>query len=146
MLAKLTLGVGLGFLWFGLSASSVAGQTASTTRDGVYTAAQAQQGKILYGKQCASCHADSLDGVGQNPPLAGDDFLNNWQDQTLADLDTKIRTTMPATKPGSLTPEETAQLLAYMLSANKFPTGKTELPADAGQLKAIQIEPLPAKP
>jgi len=29
-------------------------QAASTTRDGVYTVEQAQQGKALYQKQCAS--------------------------------------------------------------------------------------------
>src|SRR6266702_4416067 len=61
-------------------------QTGSSTRDGVYTADQAQQGKAIYGKQCAMCHGAALLGVGQIAPLAGDDFMANWTGKTLADL------------------------------------------------------------
>ena len=158
--AKITGVVGIILFLSGMSASMLPAQTASTpstpaqtaspatasTRDGVYTAEQAQQGKTLYAQQCTKCHGASLEGTGQNPPLTGDDFLNNWQGQTLADLFTRIRTTMPAIKPGSLTPAETSQLVAYILDANTFPSGKTELPADPGPLKAIHIDAPQAKP
>jgi hypothetical protein len=33
-------------------------------------------------------------------------------------------------------------VLAFMLDKNKFPGGKTELPADFDGLKTIRIEPL----
>src|ERR1700721_1956122 len=42
---------------------------AASVWDGVYTAGQADRGKALYGKQCASCHGAGLDGSGQAPPL-----------------------------------------------------------------------------
>ncbi|MBT9330781.1 c-type cytochrome [Paracidobacterium acidisoli] len=112
----------------------------ASTQDGVYTSEQADQGKALYtAKMCSTCHGATLGGFGQNPPLAGNDFLNNWSDQTVGDLFSKIQTTMPATAPGSLKPEETAQIVAYILSANKFPAGKTELPQDTAKLKTIHI-------
>ncbi|MHB8390648.1 MAG: c-type cytochrome [Acidobacteriaceae bacterium] len=158
--AKITGVVGIIVFLSGMSASMLPAQTASTpstpaqttssatasTRDGVYTAEQAQQGKTLYTQLCIECHGASLEGMGQNPSLTGDDFLNNWQGQTLADLFTRIRTTMPALKPGSLTPAETALLVAYILDANTFPSGKTVLPADPVPLKAIHIDAPQAKP
>jgi len=54
-----------------------------------------------------------------------------------------IQKLMPATKPGSLTRPEAADLLAYILSFNKFPAGKTELPSDEDSLKKITL-PKPA--
>ena len=130
----------VGFLVFGLSQQMLSAQSPSSTRDGVYTADQAQHGKDLYDKQCAMCHGATLQGMGQNSPLSGSDFMDKWVDQTLADLFAKIHTTMPATKPGSLTPEETAQAISYILSSNKFPAGKTELSSDPAVLKTIHID------
>jgi mono/diheme cytochrome c family protein len=134
------------FVVFGSWGNVLRTQTISSTRDGAYTSEQASQGKTLYSKQCAICHGTALEGMGQNPPLAGDDFINNWDGQTLADLDAKIQTTMPATSPGSLTPAETTQLLAYILSANQFPAGKTAIPDDPSKLKAIRIDKPQQKP
>lgn len=118
----------------------LAAQSASSTRDGVYTADQADQGHVVYAKKCATCHGAALEGSGQNPPLAGDPFMQNWTGQTLADLFSKIQATMPATQPGSLKPDEIAQLLAYILRANEFPAGKTALPQTMDQLKNIHVE------
>ena len=52
-----------------------------------------------------------------------------------------VRTTMPQDGPGSLSPASTADVLAFMLNRNKFPGGKTELPADLDGLKTIRIDP-----
>ncbi|MGA7343208.1 MAG: cytochrome c, partial [Terracidiphilus sp.] len=114
-------------------------QAASSTRDGVYTAEQAQQGKALYQKQCATCHGNALEGMGKNVPLTGNVFLDKWTDQTLADLFMKTNTTMPASAPGTMTPDETSQVLAYILSMNKFQPGRNPLPTDPDGLGAIRI-------
>ena len=123
----------------GLLRQIVLAEAATSTRDGVYTAEPAEQGKVIYQKQCASCHQDTLEGKGKNAPLIGDVFLNKWKDQTMADLFMKTNTTMPAASPGSLTPDETARALAYILQMNKFEPGKKELPTDPDGLAAIQI-------
>jgi S-disulfanyl-L-cysteine oxidoreductase SoxD len=108
-------------------------------RNGVYTAEEAQRGKAIYQNQCGMCHGDALEGQGQNSPLAGTIFLNNWTGQTVADLFMKTIVMMPAMDPGTLTPKDTAEVIAYILRANKFPAGKTELPSDPQSLEMIHI-------
>lgn len=115
-------------------------QSTVSVRDGVYSKAQAADGKADYEKLCVSCHGEDLQGGDQNPPLIGDDFLANWEGQTMAELFNSVQTMMPADHPGTLTKEQTARLLAYILSANKFPDGMSDLPQDASSLKQIQIE------
>jgi mono/diheme cytochrome c family protein len=113
---------------------------AVSARNGVYTAEQAQQGKTIYQNQCGMCHGDALEGSGQNSPLAGAVFLNNWTGQTVADLFMKTIVMMPSGEPGTLTPKDTAEVIAYILSANKFPARKTELPTDPQSLEKIHID------
>jgi mono/diheme cytochrome c family protein len=108
--------------------------------DGVYTEAQAERGRPLYNEHCASCHADTLMGGEMSPPLAGGDFLSNWNGLTLAELFERIRTTMPQNKAGKLPREVNADITAYILSVNKFPAGKTEMPHSAEFLRDIRIE------
>lgn len=47
---------------------------------------------------------------------------------------------MPHNRPGTLSPESSADLLAYVLQFNKFPAGATELPHDTGALNQIRYE------
>lgn len=123
----------------GFYQQGVLAQAGSSTRDGVYTADQAAQGKILYQKTCATCHGPALLGGGKNAPLIGDVFLGHWIDQSMADLFMKTNTSMPASAPGTMSPDETAQVLAYILSENKFQPGPKPLPADPDGLAAIRI-------
>jgi S-disulfanyl-L-cysteine oxidoreductase SoxD len=123
-----------------LCAAGLFAQPPASVRDGVYTSAQADRGKLLYGKQCASCHGAALEGSGQAPPLQGADFLGDWNGQNVDDLFEKIQATMPADMPGSLTREHTADILAFMLSSNSFPAGAKELPSDAEALAKIRFE------
>ncbi len=113
--------------------------------DGVYTSEQAGRGETLYKAECASCHSSTLEGSGQIPPLAGSEFLNNWDDQTLADLFDKMQTTMPADGPGRLSGQQNADLLAYLLQFNKFPLGASELKGDMDLLRHIYFEATPPK-
>jgi mono/diheme cytochrome c family protein len=110
-----------------------------TAMDGVYTDDQAKRGKAQYSQTCASCHMDDLSGSGQALPLAGDAFLQVWEGQSVNDLFQLILTTMPQDKPGTLTPEATLDVAAYLLQYNQFPSGKEELKNDPDALKAILI-------
>lgn len=111
--------------------------------DGVYTDAQATRGEAVYKAQCASCHGVTLEGRGQIPPLAGDEFLTAWDGMTLADLFEKQQTSMPADRPGQLTPTQNADILAYLLKMSKAPSGTQELPADGGKLRGIRASAAP---
>jgi mono/diheme cytochrome c family protein len=110
-----------------------------TTMDGVYTDDQANRGKTQYSQTCTSCHMDDLSGSGQALPLAGDAFLQEWEGQTVDDLFEFIHSTMPQDKPGTLTPEASLDVAAYLLQYNQFPSGKEELKNDPDALKGILI-------
>jgi mono/diheme cytochrome c family protein len=111
--------------------------------DGIYTDGQAARGEPVYRKNCISCHGEELEGKGQNPPLSGSDFTTNWNGMTVGDLFEKMQVSMPADRPGKLSKEENAEMLAYILKFNKFPTGAKELPASADALSGIRFEPEP---
>jgi mono/diheme cytochrome c family protein len=108
-------------------------------QSGVYTAAQAQQGKAIYQDQCSVCHGDALEGQGRSSPLAGTEFLNRWIGQSVADLFMKTIVMMPATDAGTMSPKDTAAVIAYILSENKFSPGRAELPTDPRFLEMIPI-------
>jgi len=108
--------------------------------DGVYTEEQAKRGEAVYKKECGACHGEMLTGGESAPPLTGGAFQANWNGLTLGDLFDRIRKTMPQGKPGSLTRQEDADVLAFVLSINKFPVGKTELYKQSEMLKEIRFE------
>ena len=108
--------------------------------DGVYTEEQAKRGEDLYEKQCSACHGDKLAGRESAPPLTGGAFLSNWNGLPLSDLFERVRRTMPQNAPGKLSRQQNADILAYLLSFNKFPAGKTELYRQAEMLKEIRFE------
>ncbi len=102
----------------------------TTTRSGVYTAAQANRGEQTYMASCVSCH----------PPATykGAVFLN-WHGRTVSELFEFLTEQMPKSEPGSLAPKEYAQVIAYLLKLNGMPAGRTELPSDAAALQRITI-------
>ena len=108
--------------------------------DGVYTEEQAKRGEAVYAKECASCHSDTLMGGGGASALTGGTFLSNWNGLSVGDLFERIRKTMPQGSPGKLTKQQDADVLAYILSFNKFPAGKTELQRQVEFLKEIRFE------
>jgi mono/diheme cytochrome c family protein len=108
--------------------------------DGVYTDEQAKRGEALYREHCGSCHGAEMEGGEEAPPLAGGAFLSNWDGLTIGDLFERMRTTMPLNRPGQLSRPDNADILAYMLSVNQFPAGKTELEHKTESLKQIRFE------
>ncbi len=58
----------------------------------------------------------------------------------MGDLFDRIRKTMPQSNPGRLTRQQDADILAFLLSVNKFPAGKTELYRQSEMLREIRFE------
>lgn len=116
---------------------TLAAQGQRSTRDGVYTEAQASRGAALFDKECAGCHGPSGEGGGMAPALAGPAFSANYDGQTVADLFDRNRTTMPVGREGQLGASQNADITAFMLQVNKFPPGATELPAQSQPLRQI---------
>ena len=101
----------------------------------MYTAAQAEQGKAPFTGLCRRCHSDNLEGSERGPALKGETFMANWDQQDLDRLRCKIRDTMPPDDPGKLSEDDYVGLVSYILQANGYPAGSTNL--DGGALSSI---------
>jgi cytochrome c len=115
----------------------------------------AAAGAIVYAQKCAVCHGAKGEGVEKNPRLIGRDppagFIfasdfkvpktigNYWPYATT--LYDYLHRTMPLTAPGSLTPEETYGVVAFLLSENGIISATTTV--DAKSLPTIKM---PAQP
>jgi mono/diheme cytochrome c family protein len=107
-----------------------------STADGVYTTAQANQGRELWASACQNCHT----------PHAGLPFKNKWMGRDLAALFTYTRNEMPKSDPGSLTDDEITLAIAYLLRVNGMPAGSTALPADSAALQRIRFDSVRSVP
>ena len=108
--------------------------------DGIYTEEQAKRGGPLYLQSCALCHAPDLTGGEMAPALASAEFKSNWSGLSVDDLFERIKISMPQDNPGSLSRQQTADILAFVLSRGGFPAGETELAREAEVLKQIRFE------
>ncbi len=123
-----------------LPMSAAAQAPSRSTWDGVYSAEQATRGGELYMGACAQCHGPQLGGIDAAPALTGGGFASNWNGVTLGDMVERIRISMPQNSPGSLSRQQVADVLAYMLRANGFPPGAKELPRQTAFLKQIAYQ------
>ena len=88
---------------------------------------------------CAGCHGADLDGGDSGPKLVGPMFLSNWNEKTVGELFETIKTTMPGDTPGSLSPADTANAIAFILEMNKAKPGSKDLPVEQASLEQIKI-------
>lgn len=133
----------LGTTIFGAAIAGIHAQAGTSASSGVYTTEQAARGAELYQSKCSLCHGDELSGGGTSPALAGPDFAAAWSGRPLAALFNSIHTSMPTDHPGTLSTQQVADLIAFLLKVNRFPAGNSELPANADRLKTILIDNAP---
>jgi mono/diheme cytochrome c family protein len=118
-------------------------QTTKSVWTGVYTTAQATRGTDLYYRVCSECHGDDLEGREKAPALAGESFAQRWDGATLKKLFERMQE-MPPDKPEArLQPNEYADILAFLLSANDVPAGSQPLGSDKDVLAAIKYASRP---
>src|SRR5471032_2996794 len=85
---------------------------------GPFTQAQVDTGRQAFADNCAACHLADLTGTNDAPQLAGSAFMGAWGKRTTAQLYSKIHTTMPLGRGGSLDDATYAGIVAYILRAN----------------------------
>ena len=123
--------------------------------DGVYTTDQAARGRAQYKKRCVLCHLDNgqghaavpvipgesleREGDAEAPAVAGEPFQKKWNGRTAWELYGTMASTMPVGSPKTLSPQEYADLLAFLFELNKFPAGQSELTPAREQLESITI-------
>jgi mono/diheme cytochrome c family protein len=116
----------------GSSQPEVAMTAGNSVLDGVFTERQASRGETRFEQVCVACHRIN--------DFAGGRFRIVWVGRTVGDLFLTMSTLMPEDNPGSLSPEEYADIIGYMLRENGYPAGDGDLAADASTLQDIRIE------
>lgn len=127
LLSALCLLPAVGILWAGVQQS----EGRLSTADGVFTERQAKRGERVQRRLCRKCHI---------PEYYTGGLLDSWVGNTVGALNNRIIQTMPQDRPNSLKPDQSADLMAYLLKLNKFPAGEEELPSDDSALAKIIIE------
>jgi polar amino acid transport system substrate-binding protein len=121
-------------------------EVAMTTRSvpPLYTATQAHAGKIVYARYCLQCHGADLQGTA-GPAVAGTEFLKNakFDGWTMSDVRTTVFLNMPFSNPGSLTPKQYADVMAFLLASSCYPAGATPFPQTVrASFASISIGPI----
>src|SRR5260370_13489025 len=96
---------------------------------GWFTREQVLNGQLQYVPKCAVCHGADLTGGGA-PELKGPGFAAKWNDKSLTDLYTYTRQQMPKGNGDSLPGQQYADIVAFMLAQNGWPSGSIALSPD----------------
>ena len=113
------------------TAQTASNRERQSTLDGVYTVEQARRGEKVAKDVCSACHLQDWFTLVLIP---------SWAGAQLSMLYELMVTTMPQDSPGGLTPQQYADVLAYVFELNELPAGKEELSADKEALRTILIE------
>ena len=100
-----------------------------TTNDAVYSKDQATVGEQLYKDHCLMCH----DKKYFRP------VFKSWDGQSLGIMFTVMSASMPESNPGALPLQDYVDILAYILSLNRYAAGETALSNEGGALNEITI-------
>ncbi len=125
----------------GLTTPAPPPNASRTIWEGVYTEEQSQRGETTYMATCVLCHKPELTGTEIIPSLVGEMFLSRWGTRTVGDLFERMRTSMPPNVALRLTPQEYADVLAYIFNKNQFPAGQDELSDTIEPLSLIRMAP-----
>ncbi len=88
-----------------------------------YSDEQATRGDQVFTKICQQCHT--------RRDMANADFRLKWNGQTVYDLYDLVRTTMPDSAPGTLSPAEYSDVTAYIMKLNGIRAGAQPMPIDS---------------
>jgi mono/diheme cytochrome c family protein len=94
----------------------------------LYAAAQAASGGKTYTSSCAQCHGENLEG-GVGPALRGPNLvrLAKKTKLTVGDFFQFLALQMPLNAPASLSHDQYAGVMAYILKRNGYPAGSKAL-------------------
>ncbi|HKR39097.1 MAG TPA: c-type cytochrome [Paraburkholderia sp.] len=94
---------------------------------------QVEHGQHLYSESCAKCHGAQLEGITA-PALSGPAFAPAANSHlTIGGIYQYMSTNMPADRPGKMTDQEYADLMAFLLYTNGYDAGDAKLTAEAAQ-------------
>lgn len=125
VLTAAATGVAIGALCADAHVSAQSGALA-TTRDGVYSTAQAARGQMVFDEKCRDCHTAAMWG-------------SDWEGKSVGDVFEYISQYMPEPAPGTLSAQQTRDVVAFLLKSNTLPAGSAELPEMLEAMKSIKM-------
>src|SRR5262245_15179099 len=106
-----------------------------------YTTARAERVQASYRQSLQDCHGLLLDnGEFGGPPLKGGYFRTRWGSGNVAVLYGYVSLTMPPDRPGQLSAQTYADLVAYILSNNGYAAGDKELTPDQNPQTGMTLQ------
>src|ERR1041385_2206657 len=121
--------------------------TAQQPAAGPYTAQQAAAGSASYQANCVGCHQENLAGAGDAPPLRGTQFVTNWGPRTTRELLSFMQLTMPPARPGAMSADEYAGIVAFILQSNGVAAGNQQLTVNTEvRIISLAMGQAPARP
>ena len=100
-----------------------------TINDKIYTKEQAKIGQKLFKDNCLSFH-----DIKYFFPV-----LKAWNGESLGLFYTVMSASMPESNPGSLPDKDYVDILAYILSISRYPSGVNNLEYEIDKLNGITI-------
>jgi mono/diheme cytochrome c family protein len=131
-LARMPRSLASSFLVLAVSALAAPLAAQASGAEGRYSADQASRGEAVYRRECGECHSIK--------DHSNEDFRFSWNGRSALQLFESIRNTMPEENPGSLTRQQYADIVAYLMKANGMPSGPRPLTPDSTALKAARFE------
>lgn len=113
-----------------LATATSASTTATAQTTLTFTEEQARAGQASYRASCQICHGSSLANGQFGTPLRGAFFQDKWKGKSVGELLQFMVEKMPPDKVMSLSPAQSAELLAYILSRNDMTAGNEALTGD----------------
>lgn len=105
-----------------------------------FTAAQVLAGKTSYESNCAVCHGNTMTNGTFGTPLAGEYFNGAWSGKSVRALYDRTQKSMPPAAPSSLSKDNYANIVAYILEVNGYKATGTALGADDPSLDKMTIK------
>lgn len=104
-----------------------------------FTQEQADAGRGFYRDTCQVCHGSTLANGQFGTPLKGSFFREKWKGKSVGELEQFMYEKMPPDKVMSLTPEQIANALAYILARNDLMPGTEPLSGDYKALTGLML-------
>lgn len=104
-----------------------------------FTEEQAKAGQTRYRATCQICHGSSLANGQFGTPLRGAFFQDKWNGKSVGELLQLMMEKMPPDNVNSLSPEQGAELLAYIFSRNDMVAGNEALVGDINALGSVML-------
>lgn len=103
-----------------------------------YSQDQADAGKRVYDRECASCHGFGLEGFELAPSLSGNFFSRRWGDKAIDELAASLRR-MPPGRADALDEKDYTDVLAYVLQKNAVAASEQALPQGLAAISGLIV-------